>query len=221
MAGWFRRALAALCIGVVGAAPAWAASGADHVLHSDLPLWGVERDDPVWPRFFENEDGFGCSYRLEGDWTYVNDDWTYPIVSQWARFTNQGGVHCFMKEVRASDQASLDGAIGDFALLVELGRAAGPDGEVELWALQSGTAPGSTYTLLARKPEPGMITSFDVLEMECPRGRLRKGRSIDIKPTDYCVINSRREIRDLARRMAKRPHVLKLVIAPSETAANP
>jgi hypothetical protein len=200
--------LALLLAAAAPAAPARAERHAD-LLHSDVPLWGTE-SGLLWPRWFDEEDGsFGCANRLSGgDWRYdeprrgrdgEEDDPT------WLRLTNPAVFHCAMPVSQAREREQLDSRDGDPSFLVELGTISSGGAPLELWLVQLGARPGSSYLLLARRPTEGIIKSFDVLQRKCPPGRTRRGPAIDVWVTDYCAINSPREMKQLARRMAALP----------------
>lgn len=171
------------------------AQEAEMTIHSDLPLWTDIRDERMWPTRFEEESGesisFGCRSKIAlGDWELTVGADFYGRDG-WFRF-NSGAMHCYLGESRADERDYLDGVPASPSFLIELGRAPGPEGELDLWALQSGLSPGSDYILLANKPVEGMITALDVLQRVCPRGNVRGGPRVDILGTDYCVINSQR-----------------------------
>jgi hypothetical protein len=181
------------------------------LIHSDLPLWG-NGSGATWPRAFSEGDSFGCTSRMPfGDWRYEELDAGEDPT--WYRVTNYGAFHCFMMVRDAEERIALSGREANPAFLIELGTAIGNDGPVELWLLQRGARPGSDYLLLARRPAPGRIESFDILQRECPGGRTRDGPGLGILLTRYCAINSRRELAALARRMARRPPLARLTFA--------
>lgn len=74
-----------------------------------------------------------------------------------------------------------------------------------LWAIQIGARPGSNYLLLARESEKELDDSYLVLQRKCPRNNIRSGPNLDILKTDYCSINSRKDLIQLAKNMLKRP----------------
>jgi hypothetical protein len=66
--------------------------------------------------------------------------------------------------------------------------------------------PGSEYVLLAREARrEGLIKSFRILQRRCPPGGIREIRDMDVWTTRYCRIDSRSELRALARRMLRLP----------------
>jgi len=178
-------------------------------IHSDIPLWTGQAG--MWPRAFQDGDSFGCQTRVRyGDWRFEEAGGGDPI---WYRFANYGVHHCFMLASNADERAALAGTRPDPSFLIELGTAPGRDGPVELWTLQRGVRPGSDYLLLARVPAPGAITSFDVLQRACPAGRRRGGVPLSILLTAYCAINSRQDLIQLARRMARLPPLGRIALA--------
>lgn len=204
-----RAAMRACAVVVIALACAAGRSPPDaDLLRSDLPLWGNDAvEGELWPRPFRTADSFGCRHRIKlGDWNadgYRGDD-------EWIRFDNYGAVHCALIERRAYVREQLQHRFSDYAWLVSLGEADGRNGRVELWALQSGVRTGSSYTLLASKPKKDPIDAFDVLQVECPKDRVRAAPALDIWLTRYCAINSRDELIALARRMVRRPPAAEL-----------
>lgn len=185
------------------------------LIHADLPLWGSE-GETVWPRAFDHADGsFGCASRLRfGDWRQVEGEGDRDAI--WHRITNYGAIHCMMMVRDAHAQAELGGRDADPAFLIEIGTAEAGEGPVELWILQRGARPGSDYLLLARRPAPGLIESFDVLQRECPADRRREGQELSILLTGYCAINTQDELIALARRMLLRPPLARLIFVAPE-----
>lgn len=174
------------------------------LIHSDVPLWGSD-DARTWPRHFTEGDRFGCKHRIKlGDWRLDQGD--RETMGEWIRLQNYGVMHCFIVEARAHSPDYLSRRGYEYSVLLDLGTTRGRRGEVNLWALQSGSAPGSDYMLLASKPNGGEpIGEFDVLRRRCPKDRLRIGPSLDILGTKYCAINSQAELIALAQRMADAP----------------
>lgn len=171
------------------------------LIHSDLPLF-QHSEATLWPRHIGGG-VIGCESRVRfGDWRL--DYAATPLGSVWYRFTNYGVFHCGMMVREGYRQSDLAGLDADPSFMVELGTGVGRDGSVELWALQQGTIPGSTYLLLARKPKSaqGAVDQFEVLQRRCPQERIREGPELDNWRVRYCGINSREELIQLARRMA-------------------
>jgi hypothetical protein len=170
------------------------------LIHSDLPLW-TSGYKGMWPKAFMEKDSFGCAHNIKlGDWKF--DEQAHD--SSWYRFTNYGVFHCFLIVRSAYERDDLGTGKFSYSFLIDLGRTRSPSGNVELWALQMGGLPGSDYILLARKPQPGIIKTFVVLQRQCPREDARSGPSLDILSTSYCAINTPEELVQLARRMAQR-----------------
>lgn len=173
----------------------------DELIHSDVPLWGS--GDATWPQSFSSEDGFGCASRVSlGDWLFTDFE---GGEESWWRLGNYGVFHCGIVEYRADERADLDEGFEGYAFMVEIGSTTIDGDKVELWALQSGTRPGSDYTLLSRSPGDGVVAWFQVLQRQCPKSNNRKGPALDSWITGYCAINSQAELVRLARRMAKLP----------------
>jgi len=177
-------------------------------LHAPVPLYTFDWPD-LWPRSFTDEESFGCTSRVAfGDWQFVSERPDYGGLSGWMRIENYGVFHCAANLHEADEREEL--AEGEFSrglfALIGQGQAAGKT--YELWVLQQGFVPGSSYILLARDPAEdakGTIARFDVLQRECPRGRLRKAEDMDVWLTRYCAIESREELLALARRMLRKP----------------
>jgi hypothetical protein len=214
-------ALLGLLLAVAAPADTGRAERHEDRIHSDVPLWGTE-SGVLWPRSFSEEDGsFGCATRLRhGDWRLdktPRDGGEDAEDPTWFRLTNYGVLHCAMVVRQADERELLEGRQHDFSFLVELGEVSTREGTLDLWLLQRGTTPGSSYLLLARKPGGGIIEQFDVLQSKCPRGRTRTGPVLDSWRTSYCAVNTRREMKQLARRMAALPPLGRLAFeAPSE-----
>lgn len=177
---------------------------ANDLLHSDLPLFGDSTEDK-WPQAFHDEESFGCTSRVAfGDWI-LREVGEEDDAGYWYRVWNYGVFHCWANVRSAYARADLSG--GDFksSFFVLLGTAKRQDRLVELWAFQMGARPGSDYLLLSRSGDDGLITSFDVLQIECPRGATRNAGSLDSLITRYCVIDSQASLLRLARRMVQKP----------------
>ena len=181
------------------------------LIHSDVPLWTSQRE-MMWPRAFYDSDSFGCQTRVRyGDWRF--EEGGMDADSVWYRFHNYGVNHCFALVQESRERAELAAARPDPSFFIELGTARGRNGPVELWALQRGVRPGSEYLLLARAPAAGAIAAFDVLQRACPRDRMRGGMNLSILLTGYCAIDSREELIQLARRMARLPPLGRIALA--------
>ena len=77
----------------------------------------------------------------------------------------------------------------------------------ELWVLQEGFVPGSSYMLLAREKEAGgaLVERFDVLQVRCPSRWKREAENMDVWLTRYCAVESRGELLAFARQMLREP----------------
>lgn len=190
------------------------------LIHADLPLYTFDWAD-AWPRHFDpvDEPGVislgGCESRVRfGDWRYTPAGAEQDEGSSWLRFQNYGVFHCAANIYRADTREAL--AQGEFSrglfVLIGRGNAGGPD--YELWALQDGFVPGSTYSLLARAKDEGdgAVIRFDVLQARCPRDRVRRASGLDVWQSEYCAIPSRAALLSLARKMLRRPFVGELVL---------
>lgn len=179
-------------------------------VHSDLPLFYWHKDE-LYPKGFQEADGgdisFGCSSRIAlGDWRFAADPGA-ALSDQWLRLTNYGVFHCAYIERWSYDREKLDRSGFKYSWFVKLDDVTQAGSALELWALQSGSRPGSDYLLLARKPADELIKAFQVLPVDCPSQNLRKGEDLDVWRTDYCAINSVQELRSFAQKMASRPPV--------------
>jgi hypothetical protein len=171
-------------------------------VHADLPLF-TGKNGQLWPHGFVEKDSWGCISRVAfGDWKYVEPREGTDPHTDWVRLRNYGVFHCAVIEEWAYDREDLGHRGYKHSWFVELGRTRRGKTTLEVWALQSGSLPGSDYLLLARVPTSGTIKSFEVLPVDCPREYLRIGRGPDIWGGDYCAINSADELRAFARRMA-------------------
>lgn len=188
------------------AAPAYAQSDNEDeshadLVHSDLPLF-VGGTSERWPQSFSNaETGeFGCASRVAfGDWILRAAAEPGDDEAVWRRFSNYGAFHCFALVSEADDREGLEEGEAKPSFFINLGMSGG----VELWAAQIGARPGSDYLLLSRQPASGAISDFTVLQRQCPRRNLRDAGTVSILVTRYCAINSRAELRGLAKRMAR------------------
>jgi hypothetical protein len=181
----------------------WHKPLADMIIHSDVPLF-TDDYESIWPKHFSNDDGsFGCASRVAfGDWRVRRID--RPDEQSWYRFRNYGVFHCAAIVGSAEERSSLDSTSTRPSFFVYLGDTAGRSGLLELWAVQLGARPGSDYVLLSRPKRGGLVTSFTLLQQECPRQVRRRGGSLEILLTDYCAINSREALIGLATAMAQR-----------------
>lgn len=180
----------------------------DELLHSDVPLFGYK--DNLIPEHFSDDDGFGCTSRVAlGDWTFRRADLP-DNDDEWIRLQNYGVFHCAIVESKAYSRDRLDKSGSRYSFFVQIGKTRVAGKSVELWALQSGTRPGSDYLLLTRTPSDTIIAEFDVLQSRCPAANRREGPNINGWLTAYCAVNTRRELVALAKSMAKRPPLGKL-----------
>jgi len=195
-----RRALTLVLALTVFSSPAAALE-----LRSDLPLWGAgESREPVWPRAYSMPDGsFGCELNIRpGDWRYREADDNPAGPFDWVRIGQYGAFHCAARFGEAYQREALAGGVADLGFIVGLGT----HGTEELYALQIGLH-ASRYILLAAPSaaEGQSVERFRVLEPDCPRRNLRKGPTIDIFMTSYCVVNERRDLVAIARDAARKP----------------
>lgn len=175
-------------------------------IHSPLPLYTFDWEN-LWPRSFASGDEFGCSSRVPfGDWQFAPAPTNQDEEGHWRRFTNYGVFHCAAILRDADERAELEKSGYEYGFFVQLGLANFASAQWELWALQSGTVPGSSYTLLAREAgQKGRIESFRMLQQRCPAGNVLKAEGLDIWSTRYCSIESRGELLSLARKMLRLP----------------
>jgi hypothetical protein len=200
------KLLPLIFVAALGISACEAAERSDDVIHSDLPLWTEYRD--LWPRPFVMKDSFGCTHKIAlGQWREQREE---RGAEEWIRLGNYGSSHCYLTDVRTYHPQGVSHTGLRYASLVDLGDAVGLGGSVRLWALQSGARPGSDYLLLASQRGEDRIRSFAILQRKCPSERVRDGGQVDILLTRYCAINSRAELRDLARRMAWLPRLGRL-----------
>lgn len=187
----------------------------DDLIHSDLPIFlGGEAQ---WPQSVSDGDSFGCASRVAfGDWVfrYGAADAKPALSDSWYRFSNYGVIHCWANIGEANDREGLSSASSRPSLFIYLETRAVEGKDVELWAIQLGARPGSDYLLLSRAPAEGLVISFSVLQTECPSAHRRDAGPIDILRTDYCGIDSRKELIRLARRMAARTPLGTLSVVP-------
>ena len=182
----------------------------DELVHSDLPLYAFDWEE-LWPRSIADEEIIaGCSSRVRfGDWFMQSNPANQgSLVEGWYNFSNYGSFHCIANVATARQREDLE--TGELArgFFVKLGEAERSGSPMELWALQTGTSPGSDYRLLARAPDQEIVTSFEVLQQRCPAGHWRAladEDAFDIFSTGYCSINTREELFALATDMLSRP----------------
>lgn len=173
----------------------------DNLIHSDVPLWSAS-DDNVWPRHFAHEDELGCANRIKfGDWLFTNSD----NENIWYRVQNYGVFHCWVNIYEAREREKLEFKEHKPSFFVELTSLKYENVEYDLWAIQIGVRPGSDYLLLARESEKKLGDPYFVLQRKCPRSNIRSGPNLDILLSDYCAINSKMDIIELAKMMLKRP----------------
>lgn len=190
---WIGMLLAAM---LAAAGPALAQ---DVLLRSDLPLW-TEEDDNVWPHSFADSDGMGCVYLLPaGIWDRVDAE--RPDEETRVRIRNQGIFHCVLG-VSIADESPPEWGAEERALLIDLGKAPGPKGDLTLYALQGGFRGGSSYVLLAAEPPKGKLTRLLVLGPECPDAWVRESRKPTVWVTEYCAVPDEAGLRRIARAAA-------------------
>lgn len=181
------------------------------LLHAPLPLYTFDWRD-LWPRSIENPGPdviAGCESPIAfGDWQFVSDHADYGGIQGWTRIQNYGAFHCAANLYSADDREALDEGEFSRGLFARIGEGRAGGKTYELWVLQKGFIPGSSYILLARDKAEQLETTiqrFEVLQRKCPRGRLRKAEGMDVWSTRYCAIESRAELLALARKMLREP----------------
>jgi len=178
------------------------------LVHSDLPLFSSSTDI-VWPQSFQDSESFGCASRIEfGIWVLRREDPEFGVDASWYLFANYGSIHCYAMVTEASLRDEVEQAPMRLSWFVPLGDV-DVNGEArELWVIQIGARPGSDYLLLLRSPsDEGRITSFDMLQTDCPSELVRDAGALGIARTRYCSINDRPTFLAFARNMAKRPRL--------------
>lgn len=179
---------------------------ASETVHSDLPLYNYDWED-LWPRHFSHGEGenytFGCTSRVQfGDWEFSANPIDEFGYGWWMRAINYGVFHCATNFTIADERAELEEGEFSPGYFVRLGVF----GETELWAIQEGMIPGSSYTLLARPTDPEIVTSFSVLQRRCPEDAMRElAGGLDNWRTDYCAINTQEDLLALAIEMLDYP----------------
>ena len=166
-----------------------------------MPLFGF--NDGLWPQNTAEEESIGCTSRI------ALGDWFYNERELW-RLGNYGVFHCAIVETRGLTVNDLESGFDAYSWFVSLGRVQSADGELELWVLQSGVAPGSDYTLLASKGDNQPIEELLILQRKCPPNRIRTGPEMDVWSTRYCAINSQEELTNLAAQMVHLPPLGKM-----------
>ncbi|ODP37407.1 hypothetical protein [Sphingomonas turrisvirgatae] len=121
------------------------------VIHADLPLFG--ENDAKHPAPFSEGEGenYSCGYGSRvrwGDWKFTDPQ--DPEAGHWYRFTNYGVFHCYAITRDASDRDQLKDSRFEYSFFVPVGRTRVGGRPIELWAMQIGSRPGSSYHLLAR-----------------------------------------------------------------------
>ena len=184
-------------------------------IHSDLPLYTFEWED-LWPRNFRSETSFGCSSRVRfGDWKFTPNPADEYGYEHWIRINNYGVVHCAANFRSADDQTELEDGYFERGYFVRLGTTERSGRTIELWAIQTGTVPGSDYILLSRAASDDAVTQFDVLQVRCPPSKLRSVEGeFDVWLTSYCAINSRDDLLALAVAMLDFPPYESLAFIP-------
>ncbi|KQN80583.1 hypothetical protein ASE91_11390 [Sphingomonas sp. Leaf62] len=201
---WMVMAVAMLTLGK----PCWADEPPEmfaDMLHADVPLYTFEWEN-MWPRSFTSGDDFGCLSAIRfGDWQFTPASDNPNEDARWERFSNYGVIHCAAIFRTADDRKELENAEWRYGYFVKIGTGRRDEHIWDLWAIQSGTRPGSEYRLLAHDPEETTPSAFRVLQQRCPTGWYREGKRFDIWPTRYCVVHSRADLLTLARRMLALP----------------
>jgi hypothetical protein len=176
------------------------------LIHSDVPLYTFDWED-IWPRSFHADDSFGCESRIAfGDWRFQPDSANEYGSAYWHRIENYGVFHCAANLYTADERDELTDGEFERGFFVKIGEGSTASEKWELWVLQHGMIPGSSYTLLARAAgKHGMIENFRVLQRQCPRANMRAATGFDVWSTGYCAINSRSELIALAHKMLQLP----------------
>ena len=181
----------------------------DDLIHSDLPLWGYDAEG-VWPKGYHDASTVGCIHNTKlGHWAYETQD----SDDSWFALRNYGVFHCYLIVEQADEREALPASEAELSYLISLGESEGNEKGSRLWALQMGGRPGSEYILLASKLNRPVLDSFDVLQRHCPEKNIRSRPDLDILKTDYCAINSQRDLIRLAKKMAQKPLLATLSFA--------
>lgn len=183
-------------------------------IHSDVPIYTFNYEE-LWPRSIEPSAGMiaGCFSRVSfGDWKFTpnaadeyEDEW-------WLRISNYGAFHCAANFLYADAQAQLDDGRFSRGLFARIGVEDVDEPRRELWVLQEGFVPGSSYLLLSREVNDDLVTSFSVLQRRCPIGATREALGMDVWLTSYCSINSDSDMFRLANEMLKLPPLGELTL---------
>lgn len=178
---------------------------ATEMLHSPVPLYDFGWQD-LWPR----DVGPGCASPVGfGDWRFTPDAGDTDGQEHWERFANYGPIHCSAILSTADRRSDLKRARADRGFLILLGVAKQGQASWELWAVQRGVTPGSSYTLLAREvpvgADTGVVSRFTVLQRRCAAGKSAKAVAIAGSPTHYCRVDTQAELLALAREMLTLP----------------
>lgn len=180
------------------------------LIHSDLPLFDGSSEE-IWPQSFHDDNSFGCRSRVMfGDWALLDHE---NQVVEWFKIENYGAFHCWALVGNALEREQLDSAESRPLFFVRLDTILNR----ELWAFQIGTKPGSDYVLLSRAVSDDSIEEFELLQTRCPAPNVRDAGNLDILRTDYCAVNSRATLVDLAKAMALLPSLGKLSWVGDET----
>lgn len=206
-----------LCLALLAlAAPLGAAAPEENYawqsarLHAPVPLYTFAWRD-LWPRSIENPGPdviAGCETRVAfGDWHFIPNPADSSGSDYWLRIANYGAFHCAANLYNAAARDDLDE--GDFSrgLFARIGEGRAGGKTYELWVLQEGFVPGSSYMLLAREKEAGgaLVERFDVLQVRCPSRWKREAGNMDVWLTRYCAVESRGELLAFARQMLREP----------------
>ncbi len=189
----------------------------DDRVHAPVPLYTFDWED-IWPRsIVDPEPGtlFGCESRVAfGDWRFVPAWARNEDDGEWLRWGNYGVIHCAGNVWRADTRDALGTGEYSRGFFVRLGEGRAQGKLFELWALQEGFVPGSSYTLLARAAADGdgLVNRFDVLQRRCPSGKERKASGFDSWLTRYCAVETRADLLALARKMLREPFLGELVL---------
>lgn len=179
-------------------------------LHAPVPLYTFAWRD-LWPRSIENPGPdviVGCESRVAfGDWHFTPNPADSSGSDFWLRIANYGVFHCAANLYKADAREEVDA--GDFSrgLFARIGEGRANGKTYELWALQEGFVPGSSYMLLARAKgeDDGIVARFDVLQVRCPSRWRRRAEDMDVWLTRYCAVENRDDLLAFARRMLREP----------------